>query len=125
MAEISAIQETTDVAPDLRDRRVVEGLVREYFSDVPVMGEIARCESRFRHLALDGTVLRGAVTPKDVGVMQINEYYHLAASRKLGLDIHTFEDNLRYARYLFEREGTTPWLSSSKCWGIERHISKK
>ena len=37
----------------------VEATVREYFADIPVMIEIARCESKFRQFADSGNVLRG------------------------------------------------------------------
>lgn len=92
-----------------------EEYVKKYFSDVPVMIEVARCESRFRQHQ-DGKVLRGVVNEFDKGVMQINEMYHLEQAEKMGLDIHTLEGNLSYARYLFEREGLKPWVSSSPCW---------
>lgn len=93
-----------------------EEYVRNYFSDIPVMAEIARCESRFRQ-TVNGEVLRGEVVPEDRGVMQINESYHLEDSKKLGFDIYTLEGNVAYARYLYEKQGTRPWRSSAKCWG--------
>lgn len=96
-----------------------------YFSDIPVLVEVARCESHFRHFGKDGSVLRGNVDPRDLGVMQINEYFHATTAEKLGLDIESLPGNLAYARYLYEREGTTPWLSSVKCWGKENHVAKK
>ena len=88
------------------------------------MAEVARCESRFRHLGKSGMPLRGEVNSRDVGVMQINEYYHETTAVSMGLDLRNFEDNMRYARGLYEREGTTPWLSSSKCWGVHNHIDR-
>ena len=48
--------------------------------------------------------------------MQINEYYHNQNSDKLGYDILTLEGNTAYARYLFEKYGVKPWISSAKCW---------
>lgn len=93
-----------------------EEYVREYFSDIPVMAEIARCESRFRHY-VNGEVLRGEMVPQDRGVMQVNEYYHLEDSKKLGFNIYTLEGNVAYARYLYEKQGTRPWRASAKCWG--------
>ena len=89
------------------------------------MVEVARCESRFRHLGKNGSVLRGDINRSDLGVMQINEYYHGDTAAALGLDLSDFGDNMAYARYLFEKEGTTPWLASSKCWGKENHIARK
>jgi len=93
-----------------------EAIVRGYFKDIPVMIEVARCESTFRHTLSDGTVLKGVVDPADTGVMQINKRYHLATANKLGLDLHDIYDNMAYARYLYEKQGVQPWSASSPCW---------
>jgi len=94
----------------------VESAVRDYFADIPVMAEVAKCESRFRQFEKNGTIFRGRITPKDVGVMQVNEHYHLDRATKLGYDIHTLAGNLAYSRLLYTEEGTDPWSSSSPCW---------
>jgi hypothetical protein len=94
----------------------VEEYVRNYFSDIPVMVEIAKCESHFRQHNESGEVLRGEKNVLDRGVMQINEYYHGEDSEKLGFDILTLKGNTAYARYLFEKYGVKPWASSSRCW---------
>lgn len=94
-----------------------EALVREYFSDIPVMAEVARCESTFRHTLADGSVLRGVVDNRDTGVMQINTYYHGATAKAMGLDLTDFYQNMAYARNLYERRGTQPWSASRPCWG--------
>lgn len=91
--------------------------VESYFSDIPVMIDIARCESRFRQYDAAGNVHRGEVNDKDVGIMQVNEYYHGTMAEKLGLDLYTMQGNVAYARYLYEKEGTAPWISSKPCWG--------
>jgi len=93
-----------------------EGAVRTYFSDIPVMIQIARCESQFRHTLSDGSVLRGKVDPRDTGVMQINTGYHEDTAEGLGLDIFDLEDNMAYARSLYEKKGTQPWNASAPCW---------
>lgn len=90
--------------------------VQKTFGSSSIMVYVASCESRFRQLNKDGTVFRGVQNPKDVGVMQINEYYHLETSRKLGYNIHTLEGNLGYGKYLYDREGTTPWNWSKPMW---------
>lgn len=95
----------------------VEEYVRSYFSDIPIMIEVAKCESRFRQYDKNGEVLRGEQNSLDRGVMQINEYYHNEDSDKLGYDILTLEGNTAYARYLFEKYGVQPWAPSSRCWG--------
>ncbi|MAZ56204.1 hypothetical protein CL653_00225 [bacterium] len=94
-----------------------EQVVRSYFEDLPVMVEIARCESTFRHTLNDGTILRGLVDNRDTGVMQINTHYHEATATSLGLDLEYLGDNLEYARYLYETQGTQPWSASRPCWG--------
>ena len=93
-----------------------EQYVREYFSDDPILAEIAKCESTFRQYSSSGEVIKGRVNKSDVGVMQINKYYHLKSAEKLGYDLHTIEGNMAYAKALYDREGTKPWNSSSKCW---------
>ncbi len=93
-----------------------EEYVRNYFSDIPVMVEIAKCESRFRQYDVNGEVLRGEVNSLDRGVMQINEYYHGEDAKKLGFDILTIEGNTAYARYIFDKYGVRPWKSSGACW---------
>ncbi|MBA3733026.1 hypothetical protein H0W91_01485 [Patescibacteria group bacterium] len=94
-----------------------EEYVRQYFSDIPIMIRIAKCESTFRQLDKDGKVHRGIVNSRDVGVMQINEHYHLDQANKKDLNIYTIEGNTAYARDLYNREGTQPWSSSKPCWG--------
>lgn len=94
-----------------------EELVREYFRDIPIMAEVARCESTFRHTLADGSVLRGVVDNRDTGVMQINTFYHQVTADSLDLDLEDFYHNMAYARNLYERQGTQPWSASRPCWG--------
>jgi hypothetical protein len=94
----------------------LETFVREYYKDTPILAEISRCESTFRHFNSNGQVLRGLENADDVGLMQINTYYHTDTARGLGYDIHTVEGNLKYGKYLYDRYGTQPWSASKKCW---------
>jgi hypothetical protein len=93
-----------------------EEYVREYYADTPLLAEIAFCESSFRHFSTNGEPVRGKVNKGDVGVMQINEYYHADTAKKLGFNLETIDGNLAYAKYLYDSEGAAPWVSSSKCW---------
>lgn len=97
-------------------KKELEEKAKEYFKDYPILVDIARCESRFRHLDADGNIVRGKINSDDLGLMQINEYYHANKAEELGFDLETLEGNMAYAKYLYEREGTRPWNSSSKCW---------
>ncbi len=94
----------------------VEAYVRDYFKDAPILAEISRCESTFRQFDSKGNVLRGRVNKDDIGVMQINKYYHEEDAEKLGFDIYTLDGNLGYAKWLYSKYGDNPWVHSSKCW---------
>lgn len=95
----------------------VESAVRAYFAETPVMIEIARCESKFRQHADSGNPLYGGYGGKMVGVFQVYSDIHASFARSIGMDIETLDGNMQYAKYLYEREGTKPWISSFPCWG--------
>lgn len=94
-----------------------ERIVRSYFRDIPVMIEIARCESTFRHTLENGSVLQGVVDPADTGVMQINKRYHEKTAATMKLNLDDIYHNMAYARHLYETQGTRPWNASAPCWG--------
>lgn len=96
-----------------------ESIVREYFSDIPVMISVARCESGFRHNLHDGSVLTGRVDSADTGVMQINKRYHASAAAAMNLNLDNIYDNMAYARHLYENQGIRPWNASAGCWNNE------
>ena len=100
----------------ITDPENVEKFINDYFADIPVLTEIAKCESQYRQFNANGEILRGKRNSYDRGVMQINILYHAETAEKLGLDIHNIDDNVRYARYLYEKQGAKPWMSSSACW---------
>lgn len=113
--ETSIEVKSEDYQP-ISDSKNVEKFVEDYFADIPVMAKIAYCESRNRHLDKNGQILKGEKTPLDRGVMQINLYFHEETATKMGLDLHDLDDNVAYARYLYEKQGVKPWMASSKCW---------
>jgi len=107
-------------------RAELEKKAKAYFKDDPILVDIARCESHFRQLDRDGNILRGVVNKGDLGLMQINEYYHADKAKELGLDLKTIEGNMAYAKYLYDKEGAQPWISSSKCWNqISNQVALK
>lgn len=118
-AEAPMVQERTveEVKQSPEDFVDTESYIRHYFADIPVLVDVAFCESTFRHYdKKTGNVLRGKVNNSDVGVMQINLYYHGDTAENLGYDLYTLEGNTAYARDLYERQGSDPWVHSSKCW---------
>lgn len=91
-------------------------IARHFGAAAPIFVEIARCESTTRQFNLDGSVLRGRVVPQDVGILQVNETYHLAEAERLGIDIYTLEGNLEFGAWLYKRDGLSPWSASRECW---------
>lgn len=107
---------TNEASVTIGNSVTLEEYVRDYFRETPILIEIAKCESHIRHYNDNGSVLRGRVNNGDIGIMQINKYYHEDDAKDLGMDIYTIDGNLEYAKYLFEKSGDAPWIHSSKCW---------
>ncbi len=117
-ADTQADNSTTAVsAVAYQDRKAVEKYLRKAFAETPILVEVARCESTFTQFGKDGKPLRGMVDKADVGVMQINERYHADSAEKLGIDLHTIDGNIAYAKHLYKEQGLAPWKASQKCWG--------
>lgn len=118
--------ETNKVETVVEERALTaEERVKDYFSDIPILVDIAECESRFRHTGKSGNIIRGEINSYDMGVMQINEWYHGKTAKNLGINLYSIEGNMAYARYLYEKEGTTPWNSSSRCWAPYSEIARR
>ncbi|MEI6238114.1 MAG: hypothetical protein WCP15_01095 [bacterium] len=115
-----------DVPKKIEIKPTYETEVRDTFKDSPLLVDIAKCESGFAQYDKNGDVLRGKVNPKDVGIMQINEGYHLERAKSLGYDIYSVEGNLTYAKYMYEHEnGADPWTASAPCWSKVKTLTKK
>ena len=84
----------------------IEDKIREEFADAPVMIFIAKCESGFKNVPSK---------TGDFGPFQINQV-HLNTLKTLGLDRTNVDDNIKFARYLYNQKGTQPWYMSAKCW---------
>ena len=91
--------------------------LRAQFRKEPALVKIAFCESSFRHVGQDGNVTVGPTN--DVGVMQIAPI-HLTELATLGLDPTKLEDNVRFARHLYQKKGLAPWKSTQGCWGEQK-----
>ena len=68
------------------------------------MVAVIGCESNFVHYQSDGTVIRGREDKRDSGVAQINTHYHP------NVNVDDFWENIAYARQLYDKEGSTPWV---------------
>lgn len=103
-------QPATDVAQKAGSTPLtVEEKILKAFPDVPIMVEVARCESQLDPLADRGNL------NVDVGLFQINKV-HNEKLAELGLDRRNIDDNITYARLLFDKAGLQPWYMSKDCW---------
>lgn len=74
-------------------------------------------ENEPQHFEKDGvTVLLGKHNPRDVGMCQINLDAHEKTAITMGLDLFKMDDNIRYANWLFSKQGLKPWRYSKTCW---------
>lgn len=106
----------------------MESYLREEYAGTPLLVDIARCESEFRQFDKNGKIIRGRANTADVGVMQINEFYHADTARTMGIDIHTVEGNVAFAKYLYAKYGSSPWSASQPCWSkakVSETLAKK
>ncbi len=100
-------------------KRLVEILGADH-----IMIEVARCESGFRQYNSNGTALHGGYNGKMIGIFQLYDDYHVADAKRLGFDIYNVEGNIKYAKWLFDKQGVQPWSSSSLCWGNKTSVVK-
>ncbi len=92
-------------------KAMYESEVRAYFTDLPVMIDIAQCESKFRQFTDAGSVFYGGAGQEYIGIFQFAAAIHTVPARDLGFDLATVEGNLAYARHVYEQSGTVPWQS--------------
>ena len=100
---------------EIYDVPAIKNLIATKFGANSVLLSIAFCESTYTQYDENDNILRGKVNSDDVGVFQVNEYYHLDTSKKMGYDIYTVEGNLNYAGYLYKKYGLQPWSASYPC----------
>jgi len=122
-SEKTISSQTESIRP-LKNKSDIEAYMRKEFADRPILVDIAWCESRFNQYNEDGTIVRGIANKYDVGIMQINEKYHLEDSQKLGIDIYTAEGNIEFGKRLYDKYGSKPWSASSGCWSKELAMNK-
>jgi hypothetical protein len=105
--------------------RIVEVPIKEM---PPILERIMDCESGAR---VNGKPVKGSRThydkngqiitnsngnSTDIGIAQINTYYHGKQATKMGFDLTKEQDNIAFAIWLFETQGSEPWSASRSCW---------
>ena len=70
----------------------------------------------------DGSILwgqdrQGKIIKRDVGACQINTEIHSKKIKELKLDvINSKQDNVTFAKFLYDENGLKPWEPSRVCW---------
>lgn len=100
-----------------------EGIIKALRDEDSPLISIGECNSGLRHYELD---LEERKTPEDwevrvdsqgrIGIFAIPESL-LPEAAGLNLNVYNFEQNVRFAKYLWKRYGGLYWLESSDCWG--------
>jgi len=87
-----------------RKLETVEGKIEKAFgSKAKLFKRIAFCESSLDPKATNG---------QDWGLFQIRASVH----KKDPLWLLNVDNNIAFAKYLYERDGLRPWRSSQRCW---------
>lgn len=107
---IKLIKVEGDTTPEIME--AISRYARLYKVDETLMKKIIRCESRFKIKARNTEAVVGV----DVGLGQINTFYHDKEMKRMGLDIRNVTDNIEYMAYLMAKNGTSDYQASKHCW---------
>ncbi len=99
----------------------------DIWAGYPILRRICACESTGsptsepRQFNDDGSILwgkeKGKIVKRDVGACQINTKAHKKILKQMDLDvINSLEDNVEYAKILYDRNGVNDWRASISCW---------
>lgn len=89
-------------------------VIEQELKDYPLLKEICRCESGLRQTDEEGKLIISETS--DHGVCQINLPAHQDKLKEMNLDPDKLEDNIVFAKYLYDKNGTRDWEYSRSCW---------
>lgn len=102
--------------PTIEVHEVAQIELRSELKPICACESVGNRHAEPQHFHPDGRVIRGVINSDDVGMCQINLYYHEETAGKMGLDLFTEEGNITYANWLYETQGSRPWNWSAGCW---------
>lgn len=103
------------------------GAKKGIWAGYPLLRAICATESDYsptgtpRQFLPDGKVLwgwqDGHIVNRDVGACQLNTWVWESKAKSMGLDIvHSEDDNITFAKWLFNKYGWKPWIASKRGW---------
>lgn len=96
------------------EEELIANKIKEIFGkDADIAIKIATCESSLRQFDDKGQVVKSKTG--DSGLFQINQV-HKKQLDEMKLDPDKLEDNIKYAKHLFDTNGLKDWYMSKKCW---------
>jgi hypothetical protein len=104
------LPKAAEAEPEERTVQVIDESVPE------VLHRIAECESGSQHFDAKGNVLRGKKDRNDIGRYQISITYYGAKAMEMGYNLFDEKENEAFAIWIFENEGSDPWVKTKKCW---------
>jgi len=110
-AEAQVIEPRTILIEIIPEEKTIEEKIKEAFPEDEITAlRIAQCESGLNPLAHNNRNKNGST---DGGLYQINSV-HDKRLNELGLDKYDIEDNIAFARRLYEENGWKPWVCHKK-----------
>jgi hypothetical protein len=110
------VQSVEQPKAESTEEEIIANKIKEVFGkDAEIAIKIATCESGLKQFDDKGQVVTGTITP-DKGLFQISLPHHSKKLKELGLDPDKLDDNVKYAKYLFDKSQTDSWRASKKCW---------
>ena len=99
-------------------RGLASSTAAKYGLDPVLVQKIIGCESQWKATNVHPNVRAGTTTPwsYDIGLLQINDYYHETEWEAQGLDMKNPKDNLEFGLKMMQQQGTQPWNASKNCW---------
>lgn len=95
----------------------IERRIKETFPEEPeLMLKVAKCEG-VTNGVLDPKAYNPTNNSHDRGIFQISDKYHKETYTAMGLtDMTDVDQNLKYARHLYDENGLQDWSASKWCW---------
>ena len=99
-------------------QEMITRIAKSYGQDPELVLAIIKCEGeQYRTLGNNTNYdKQDRAWSTDIGLFQINDYYHAKTAEKMGIDIHTDRGNIVYAMWLMQKNGTRDWSASKQCW---------